>query len=111
MSPTGSSVPGETAAEEGGSGVAVSGETSVGTSASGAVEGGSCSADSCSSAILLGGKGGRKRWLSVTSSNFVSYIHYGAMSVLNSPTMIVDLPIFVVLSFFLILSVLLGAYK
>ena len=67
MSPTGSSVPGETAAEEGGSGVAVSGETSVGTSASGAVEGGSCSADSCSSAILLGGKGGRKRWLSECS--------------------------------------------
>uniref|UniRef100_A0AAA9RTN1 Adaptor related protein complex 3 subunit sigma 1 n=1 Tax=Bos taurus TaxID=9913 RepID=A0AAA9RTN1_BOVIN len=67
VSPTGSSVPGETAAEEGGSGVAVSGETSVGTSASGAVEGGSCSADSCSSAILLGGKGGRKRWLSECS--------------------------------------------
>lgn len=33
---TGSSVPGETAAEEGGLGVAVSGETSAGTSASGA---------------------------------------------------------------------------
>uniref|UniRef100_A0A8C6DNM3 AP complex mu/sigma subunit domain-containing protein n=1 Tax=Moschus moschiferus TaxID=68415 RepID=A0A8C6DNM3_MOSMO len=65
VSPTGSSVPGETAAEEGGSGVA--GETSAGTSASGAAEGGSCSADSGPSAILLGGQVGRKRRLSARS--------------------------------------------
>ena len=52
VSPKGSSVPRETVAEEGGSGVAVSGETSSGPSASGAVEGGSCSPDS--SAVLLG---------------------------------------------------------
>lgn len=62
VSPAGSSVPGETAAEEGGSGVAVSGETSVGPSPSAAVEGESCSADSGSSAILLGGKRGRRWW-------------------------------------------------
>lgn len=65
VSPAGSSVPGETAAEEGGSGVAVSGETSVGPSPSAAVEGGSCSADSDSSAILLSRRRGRKWWLSV----------------------------------------------
>lgn len=65
VSPAGSSVPGETAAEEGGSGVAVSGETSVGPSPSAAVEGGSCSVDSDSSAILLSRRRGRKWWLSV----------------------------------------------
>lgn len=54
VSPAGSSVPGETAAEEGGSGVAVPGELSVGPSPSAAVEGGSCRTDSGSSAILLG---------------------------------------------------------
>lgn len=67
MSPAGSSVPGETAAEEGGSGVAVSGETSVGPSPSVVLEGGSCSADSGSSAILLSGRRGRKWWLSACS--------------------------------------------
>lgn len=57
VSPAGSSVPGETAAEEGGSGVAVPGELSVGPSPSAAVEGGRCRTDSGSSAILLGSGG------------------------------------------------------
>lgn len=58
VSPAGSSVPGETAAEEGGSGVAVPGELSVGASPS--AEGASGRTDSGSSAILLRGRRERK---------------------------------------------------
>lgn len=54
VSPGGSSVPGETVAEDGGSGVAVSGESSERFSPpAAAAEGGSCSRPSVSSAILL----------------------------------------------------------
>ena len=52
VSPDGSSVPGETAAEEGGSGVAVSGETSVSPSPPAAGVEGSCNIVSGSSAIF-----------------------------------------------------------
>lgn len=67
VSPAGSSVPGETEAEEGGSGVAVPGELSVGPSPSAPAAGASGRTDSESSAILLRGRRERKWGLSACS--------------------------------------------